>query len=56
MPSVVMNGGIFIFDINILKELNKNDRRVSLLFDRLTELNIELAKQSKKIHIYLAKI
>ena len=46
---------IFIFDINILKELNKNDRRVSLLFDRLTELNIELAKQSKKIHIYYGK-
>tara|TARA_Y100000813_G_scaffold51062_1_gene35699 strand:- start:7372 stop:8673 length:1302 start_codon:yes stop_codon:yes gene_type:complete len=43
---------IFIFDINILNELNKNDRRISLLFDRLTELNTELAKQSKKIHIY----
>ena len=42
---------IFIFDINILKELNQNDRRVSLLFDRLMELNKELAKQSKKIHI-----
>tara|TARA_B100000963_G_scaffold86183_1_gene73818 strand:- start:5139 stop:6440 length:1302 start_codon:yes stop_codon:yes gene_type:complete len=43
---------IFIFDINILKDLNQNDRRVSLLFDRLMELNKELAKQSKKIHIY----
>ena len=43
---------IFIFDTNILDELNENDRRVSLLFDRLTELNTELAKQSKKIHIY----
>jgi len=43
---------IFIFDINILKDLNQNDRRVSLLFDRLMELNKELAKQSKKIHVY----
>ena len=43
---------IFIFDTNILDELNENDRRVSLLFDRLKELNVELAKQGKKIHIY----
>jgi deoxyribodipyrimidine photo-lyase len=43
---------IFIFDINILDGLDKNDRRVSLLFDRLKELNTELAKQNKKIHVY----
>jgi deoxyribodipyrimidine photo-lyase len=43
---------IFIFDTNILDELNENDRRVSLLFDRLKELNVELAKQGKKIHVY----
>ena len=43
---------IFIFDTNILDELNENDRRISLLFDRLKELNEELAKQGKKIHIY----
>ena len=43
---------IFIFDTNILDKLNENDRRVSLLFDRLRELNVELAKQEKKIHVY----
>ena len=43
---------VFIFDINILGELNENDRRVSLLFDRLKELNTELAKHGKKIHVY----
>ena len=46
---------IFIFDINILDELNENDRRVSLLFDRLKELNKELAKQGKKF-IYIMVI
>ena len=43
---------VFIFDTNILDGLNKDDRRVSLLFDRLKELNTELAKQNKKIHVY----
>ena len=43
---------VFIFDINILDKLDENDRRVSLLFDRLKELNKELAKHNKKIHVY----
>ena len=41
---------IFIFDANILDELNENDRRVSLLFDRIKELNAELAKQDASKH------
>lgn len=43
---------IFIFDTNILSKLNDEDRRVSLLFDRLNELNETLAEQNQKIHIY----
>lgn len=43
---------IFIFDSNILDELSDEDRRVSLLFDRLNELNKTLAKENKKIHVY----
>lgn len=43
---------VFIFDINILDKIDENDRRVSLLFDRLKELNKELAKHNKKIHVY----
>lgn len=42
---------IFIFDTNILDKLLKEDRRVSLLFDRLMSLNQELKKIDKKIHI-----
>ena len=40
---------IFIFDTNILDRLDKNDRRVSLLFDRLQKLNTEIGP--KKINI-----
>ena len=40
---------IFIFDTNILNRLDKNDRRVSLIFDRLQNLNAEIG--SKKINI-----
>lgn len=40
---------IFIFDTSILDKLNKNDRRVSLLFDRIHNLNAEI--WPKKINI-----
>lgn len=43
---------IFIFDTNILSKLHEEDRRVSLLFDRLKSLNAELRKIGKKIHIF----
>ena len=43
---------VFVFDVDILDELDSDDKRVNLLFDRLKALNIELAKQDKKIHIY----
>ncbi|MGC6490549.1 MAG: cryptochrome/photolyase family protein [Flavobacteriales bacterium] len=42
---------IFIFDTNILSKLGTDDKRVSLLFDRLETLNQELAILGKQIHI-----
>lgn len=41
---------VFIFDPNILGRLEKNDKRVSLLFDRIKELNA-LLENEKQIHI-----
>ena len=41
---------VFIFDPNILDRLEKNDKRVSLLFDRIKELNA-LLENDKQIHI-----
>lgn len=46
---------IFIFDTSILSELDEEDRRVSLLFDRLKELNQELSEHGKKIHVMYGK-
>ena len=42
---------IFIFDTNILSKLGTDDKRVSLLFDRLETLNQELSTLGKQIHI-----
>lgn len=42
---------IFIFDPHILDKLSNDDRRVSLLMDRLNSLNKQLEKIGKKIHI-----
>jgi deoxyribodipyrimidine photo-lyase len=42
---------VFIFDPNILTFLNENDRRISLLFDRLQELNKELSSYGSRINI-----
>ena len=42
---------IFIFDTAILDKLRTNDKRVSILFDRLKTLNQELEKIGKKIHV-----
>ena len=39
---------IFIFDTNILDELNENDRRVSLLFDRLIGAQRRACQTRKK--------
>ena len=41
---------VFIFDPNILDRLEKNDKRISLLFDRINELNTLLEKE-KQIHV-----
>ena len=41
---------VFIFDPNILDRLEKNDKRVNLLFDRIKELNA-LLDNEKQIHI-----
>jgi len=46
---------IFIFDTSILSELDEGDLRVSLLFDRLKELNEELTEHGKKIHVLYGK-
>jgi deoxyribodipyrimidine photo-lyase len=46
---------IFIFDTSILSELDEEDLRVSLLFDRLKELNEELTEHGKKIHVLYGK-
>tara|TARA_B110000908_G_scaffold1696_1_gene2180 strand:- start:44514 stop:45821 length:1308 start_codon:yes stop_codon:yes gene_type:complete len=43
---------VFIFDPSILNNLNEDDRRVSLLFDRLQELNEELSAFGSKINIF----
>ena len=43
---------VFIFDPSILNNLNEDDRRVSLLFDRLQELNKELSAFGSKINIF----
>lgn len=40
---------IFIFDSNILTPLNKNDRRICMLFDRLQSLNTKIGE--KKIQL-----
>lgn len=46
---------IFIFDPAILNNLNEDDRRVSLIFDRLQELNKELSKYGSKISIFFGE-
>jgi deoxyribodipyrimidine photo-lyase len=46
---------IFIFDPSILNNLNEDDRRVSLLFDRLQELNKELSHHGSKISIFFGE-
>ena len=46
---------VFIFDPSILNNLNEDDRRVSLLFDRLQELNKELSLHGSKISIFFGE-
>jgi deoxyribodipyrimidine photo-lyase len=43
---------IFIFDSNILAGLTKTDKRVSLIYDRLMELNRQMKIYGSKIHIF----
>ena len=40
---------VFIFDPNILDRLDKNDRRISLIYDRLLSLNTKI--RAKKINL-----
>lgn len=44
---------IFIFDTNILDQLDKNDRRVCLIYDRLQSLNTKIGE--KKINLQYGK-
>ena len=44
---------IFIFDPHILDKLSNDDRRVSLLMDRLNSLNKQLEKIGKKITFFM---
>jgi deoxyribodipyrimidine photo-lyase len=46
---------IFIFDTNILDDLIDDDRRVTLIYDRLQELNEQLKPVESKINIYYGK-
>lgn len=46
---------VFIFDPSILNNLNEDDRRVSLIFDRLQELNQELSLYGSKISIFFGE-
>lgn len=46
---------IFIFDPEILGELNEDDKRVSLIYNRLKELNESLKNHGAKINIYHGK-
>ncbi|HPG32925.1 MAG TPA: deoxyribodipyrimidine photo-lyase, partial [Lentimicrobium sp.] len=43
---------VFIFDINILNKLKKDDRRVGFIFKRLNELNSELSKFKSGISVF----
>ena len=45
---------IFIFDKNIINELDKDDPRINLIYDRLTNLNIKI-KNKSKIHLFHGK-
>ena len=46
---------IFIFDIDILNRLPKEDSRVCFLHQQIEELNQQLAESNKKIHVYHGK-
>lgn len=43
---------IFIFDINILKHLPNNDKRVNLIFDRILYLKNELEKNNSSLLVF----
>lgn len=43
---------VFIFDTNILSQLERNDRRVTFIYDALAEMQRELAKAGSSIDIY----
>ena len=46
---------IFIFDVDILNRLPKEDSRVCFLHQQIEELNQQLAESNKKIHVYHGK-
>ena len=46
---------IFIFDSDILNRLPKEDPRVCFLHQRIDELNQQLGKSNKKIHVFHGK-
>ena len=46
---------IFIFDSDILSRLPEEDARVSFLHQRIEDLNKELGKSKKKIHVFHGK-
>lgn len=46
---------IFIFDTNILKELNQDDRRVSFIFRRVLELKKELQSKGLDLKLFFAE-
>jgi len=46
---------IFIFDTNILQELPSNDKRVSFIFDRISQLNTELAQSGSRLQVFEGK-
>ncbi len=47
---------IFIFDTQILEDLPKNDKRISLIKDQLQELKKELQKQNSDLAVYYGNV
>jgi len=42
---------VFIFDKNIIEELPEDDPRISFIYDTLSKINRELAKQGSRVHV-----
>ena len=46
---------IFIFDENIIEELDNNDPRINFIYDELVKLNNQLKNHNSSLKIYIGK-